>query len=580
MPQTNRSPATGEPENPEPLPEATVDRPKRGRISVIWIIPLIAALVAIGLAVQRIRSEGPTIEVIFGAAEGIEAGKTLVKYKDVVIGRVTAVELTNDFSKVRVTAKIAKHAAGLMVDDASFWIVQPTVSLSGISGLGTLLSGNYIGFRPGKSTQSQSTFAGLDVAPVITDERGGTFALKANDLGSLDIGAPVYYRRLPVGQVIAYELAPDGNTVQIKVFIKAPYDTYVYPETRFWNASGIEASVGADGVSVRTESLVALLIGGLAFDIPPFEPPSGPAPANAVFTLYGDRAAAMKAPDAIARRYVLHFNESLRGLAVGAPVTFLGLPAGEVTSVGLEFDPTRANVRPRVVITYFPERLMTYATAKAEGPGSAAVPADEQKRRDVLRRVIAERGGFLKRLVEERGLRGQLKSGSLVTGQLYVSFDFHPEAPKAKVDLSQDEPELPVVPGTLVALEEKLNRLVDKIDKLPLDEIVGDIRKDLASLDQTLKSAERLVSDADTKLVPELKSTLQDVHRTLAAVERAANSADTSLLGSNAPAQQELREALQEFAKAARSLRLLADQLEGQPSSVIRGKKESTSGGR
>ena len=568
-----------EPGDRERLPEATVERPKRGRISVIWIIPLIAALVAIGIAVQRIRSEGPTIEIIFGAAEGIEAGKTLVKYKDVVIGRVTRVELTNDFAKVRVTAKIEKHAAGLMVDDASFWIVQPTVSLSGISGLGTLLSGNYIGFRPGKSTQSQSTFTGLDLAPVITDERGGTFALKANDLGSLDIGSPVYYRRLPVGQVIAYELAPDGNTVELKVFVKAPYDTYVYPETRFWNASGIDVSVGADGVNVRTESLVSLLIGGLAFDIPPFEPPSAPARANTVFTLYGDRAAAMKAPDAIAKRYVLHFNESLRGLAVGAPVTFLGLPAGEVTSVGLEFDPAKANVRPRVVITYFPERLMTYATAKGDGRGSAAVPADEQKRRDLLRRLIEERGGLLKRLVEERGLRGQLKSGSLVTGQLYVSFDFHPEAPKAKVDLNQDEPELPVVPGTLVALEEKLTRLVDKIDKLPLEAIAGDLRKDLASLDQTLKSADRLVSDADTKLVPELKSTLEDVHRTLSAVERAANSADTSLLGSNAPAQQELREALQEFAKAARSLRLLAEQLEGQPSSVIRGKTDS-SGGR
>ncbi|HUH92133.1 MAG TPA: MlaD family protein [Casimicrobiaceae bacterium] len=568
-----------EPGAPERLPEATVERPKRGRISVIWIIPIVAAIVALGIAVQRIRSEGPTIEIIFSAAEGIEAGKTLVKYKDVVIGRVTRVELTNDFAKVRVTAKIEKHAAGLMVDDASFWIVQPTVSLSGISGLGTLLSGNYIGFRPGKSTQSQSTFTGLEVAPVITDERGGTFALKANDLGSLDIGSPVYYRRLPVGQVIAYELAPDGNTVEIKVFIKAPYDTYVYPETRFWNASGIDVSVGADGVNVRTESLVALLIGGLAFDIPPFEPPSAPAPANTVFTLYGDRTAAMKAPDAIARRYVLHFNESLRGLAVGAPVTFLGLPAGEVTSVGLEFDAAKANVRPRVVITYFPERLMTYATAKTDGRSASALPADEQKRREMLRRLIAERGGFLKRLVEERGLRGQLKSGSLVTGQLYVSFDFHPDAPKAKVDLSQEEPELPVVPGTLVALEEKLTRLVDKIDKLPLEAIAGDIKKDLESLDQTLQSAERLVSDADVKLVPELKTALEDLHRTLGAVERAANSADTGLLGSNAPAQQELREALQEFAKAARSLRLLADQLEGQPSSVIRGKTDS-SGGR
>jgi paraquat-inducible protein B len=569
-----------EPGDLDGLPQATVVPPKGGRISVIWIIPVLAALVAVGIAVQRIRSEGPTIEIIFSAAEGVEAGKTLVKYKDVNIGRVTKVELTDDFAKVRVTAKIAKHASGLMVQDAKFWIVQPTVSLSGVSGLSTLLSGNYIGFAPGTSTQSQDSFTALDVAPVITDERGSRFALKANDLGSLDIGSPVYYRRLPVGQVIAYELAPDGNTVQIKVFIKAPYDTYVYPETRFWNASGVDVSVGADGVNVRTESLVALLIGGLAFDIPPFEPASGPAAANTLFTLYNDRTAAMKAPDAVAKRYVLHFKESLRGLAVGAPVTFLGLPAGEVSSVGLEFDAAKADVRPRVVITYFPERLLTYTIAKADASGSGAVPLDEQKRRELLRRLVQERGVLLKRLVEERGLRGQLRSGSLLTGQLYVSFDFYPNASKAKLDLSQPEPELPVVQGTLVELEDKLSRIVDKIDKLPLEAIGNGIKKDLESLDATLKDASKLMSDADVKLVPQLKTALEDLHRTLGAVERAMNSADTSLLGSNAPAQQELHDALQEFARAARSLRLLTDQLERQPSSVIRGKTDPASGGR
>jgi paraquat-inducible protein B len=557
-----------EPGDLDGLPQATVVPRKRGRISVIWIIPVLAALVAIGIAVQRIRSEGPTIEIVFSAAEGIEAGKTLVKYKDVNIGRVTKVELSDDFVKVRVTAKIAKHAAGLMVEDARFWIVQPTVSLSGVSGLSTLLSGNYIGFGPGKSTESQNNFTGLDVAPVITEERGSQFALKANDLGSVGIGSPVYYRRLPVGQVIAYELAPDGNTIQMKIFIKAPYDTYVYPETRFWNASGVEVSVGADGFNVRTESVVALLIGGLAFDIPPFEPASGPAASNTLYTLYNDRTAAMKAPDAIARRYVLYFKESLRGLSVGAPVTLLGLPAGEVTSIGLEFDAAKANVRSRVVITYFPERLLTYANAKADARGSAAAsPPDEQKRRDLLRR-----------LVEERGLRGQLRSGSLLTGQLYVSFDFYPNAPKAKVDLRPEEPELPVVSSTLVELEDKVTHIVDKIDKMPLEAIGNGIKKDLESLDQTLKDANKLISNADAQLVPGLKTAVEDLHSTLVAIERATNNANATLLESNAAAQEDLRNALYEFTRAARSLRVLTDALERQPSSLIRGKTEPSGG--
>ena len=558
-----------EPSGREELPQATVVPRKRGRISVIWIIPILAALVAIGIAVQRIRSEGPLVTIVFSAAEGIEAGKTFVKYKDVNIGRVTKIELTDDFAKVRVTARIAKHAEGLMVEDARFWVVRPSISLSGVSGLSTLLSGNYIGFAPGKSTESQDSFTGLDVAPIITEQQGREFILKAADLGSLEIGSPVYYRRLQVGQIIAYDLAPEGDSVRMKIFVRSPYDKYVYPETRFWNASGIEVSAGADGVSVRTESLVALLIGGLSFDIPPFEPKSSPAAIDTIFTLYTDRTAAMKAPDAIARRYVLFFKESLRGLSVGAPVTFLGLPAGEVTSVGLEFDAEKTIIRPRVVITFFPERLMTYAPGKGDALNFANALQDEQKRRT-----------FIRRLIEERGLRAQLKSGSLITGQLYVAFDYHPNAPKAKVDLSRQVPELPVVPGTLVELEDKVSSIVDKIDKMPLEAIGNDLKKDLESLDQTLQSAKKLISDADAQLVPGLKTDIEDLHRALLAVEAAMNNANASLLQPDAATQQQLRDALQEFSRAARSLRILTDQLERQPSSVIRGKTDSMSGGK
>ncbi|HXX83285.1 MAG TPA: MlaD family protein [Casimicrobiaceae bacterium] len=548
------------------LPRATVEPPKRTRISVIWIIPILAALVAIGIAVQRIRSEGPTITIAFAAAEGIEAGKTFIKYKDVNIGRVTKVELSDDYVLVLVTAKIAKHAAGLMVQDAKFWVVRPTISLSGVSGLSTLLSGNYIGFEPGKSQESEVTFVGLDEAPVAAGQQGRQFVLNASDLGSLEVGSPIYYRRLQVGQVAGYNLTPDGKAVQVKIFINAPYDKYVLPGTRFWVASGIDVSLNADGVNVHTESLVALLVGGLAFDLPPFEPSGQPAAANTVFTLYGDRAIAMKAPDAIMRQFVLHFNEPLRGLSVGAPVTLLGLPAGEVTSVGLELDEAKANIRPQVLVTLYPERLLADSEVKS------GKPADIRDAR--------KREAFLRRLIEERGLRGQLKSGSLLTGQLYVAFDYYPKAPKVKLDLSQKVPELPVVPSTLVELEAKLGGILDKVDKMPLDAIGNDLKKDLESLDETLASAKKLMNDADAQLVPQFKKALEDLHGTLVAVEKAMTSANVSLLNSDAPAQQDLRDALQEFARAARALRVLADQLERQPSSVIRGKTESMSGGK
>ena len=212
-------------------------------------------MVAIGIAVQRVLSEGPTITIVFKSADGIEAGKTFIKYKDVRIGQVTAVKLSEDYSKVLVKAKIAKHAAGLMVEDAKFWVVEPRISLSGVSGLNTLLSGNYIGFQAGKSTEEQRTFIGLDEPPTIMDQPGRRFVLKANTLGSLGVGEPIYYRGILVGQVALYNLAADGKSVEITIFVNAPYDKYVTAETRFWNASGIDVSVGADGVDVRTESL-------------------------------------------------------------------------------------------------------------------------------------------------------------------------------------------------------------------------------------------------------------------------------------------------------------------------------------
>jgi len=555
---------------PEPprdsLPQATVVPPKRTRISVIWIIPILAAVVAIGIAVQRILSEGPTITIVFTAAEGIEAGKTFIKYKDVNIGQVNAIRLTDDYKKVEVTARIDKHASDLMVDDAKFWIVQPQITLSGVSGLSTLLSGNYIGFEPGLSQKSARKFTGLDVPPVISGQPGKAFVLNSADLGSLAIGSPVYYRQLPAGEVTGYDLQPDGKSVQIKVFVKAPYDRFVVSSTRFWNASGVDVSVGAEGVNVRTESLVALLVGGVAFDVPPFMPPGNAAERDTAFTLYRNRAIAMTAPEAIARHYVLQFNESLRGLSVGAPVTLLGLTAGEVTSVGLAL--VNGDIRPRVEIVMYPERVISYAS-KTDVQADKALMADEQRRRAIL-----------KRLVEERGLRAQLRSGSLITGQLYVSLDYHPGVAKAKIDLTQETPAIPTVPSAIAGLEEKLGSIVAKIDRMPLEAIGNDLKKDLETLDKTLASATKLISNADDHLVPGLRTDLEDLHRTLIAVERAMNNANASYLESNAAAQEELRDALKEFARAARSVRVLMDELERQPSSVIRGKTEPITGGR
>jgi paraquat-inducible protein B len=543
--------------DPDQLPRATVLRKKRWRISIVWIIPLLAALVAIGIAVQRIRSEGPSITIFFKTAEGVDPGKTFIKYKDVRIGQVTAVELSDDYSRVVVKAKIAKHAAGLMVDDAKFWIVEPRISLSGVSGLSTLLSGNFIAFEAGKSDKARREFVGLDEPPAITDQPGLRLQLKADNLGSLSVGAPVYYRQLNVGQVTAHRLADDGKSVEISAFVNAPYDKFVTTTTRFWNTSGIDVSIGANGVDVRTESLVSVLVGGLAFDTPAFLPPAKPAPPGTTFKLYRSRTVAMTQPDPLERRFALHFDQSVRGLAVGAPVTLSGLTIGEVAEVGLSLDPRTQSYRPRVLITFSPARIFAYLDKV-----------------DAAEMTLEARNRRLRHLFEDRGLRAQLQTGSLLTGELYVAFEYIPNAPKARIDWSREPLELPVAPGGLATLESKLTSILTKIDNMPLDAIGIEVKNTISTLEQTLKDANTLISRVDAQWVPEGTRTLEEARRAIASADRAISNADSTFLGKDSAASQDLRDTLQELTRAARAVRNFVDYLERHPEVLLRGKPE------
>ena len=480
-------------------------------------------------------------------------------------------KLSSDHSKVEVTAKIDKSAAGLMVEDAKFWVVEPRVTLSGVSGLGTLLSGNYIGFEVGKSDKAQRKFTGLEVAPIITGgQPGRQFVLKAENLGSLGIGSPIYYRRLQAGQVIAYDLAADGKRIEIKIFVNAPYDKYVNPGTRFWNASGVDASTRR-GRSGRAHAVSSRACSRAASRSTrrPSPPRPSPPPRTRSLLSTRTRSTAMKQPDAISAHYVLYFNESLRGLSVGAPVTLLGLPAGEVTDCRSRPRPgDDENSRARR------DRVLSRASGCALGRQTKRPWAKRSMR------SVQQRHALMQRLVEQRGLRAQLRSGNLLTGQLFVAFDFYPDAPKVKIDWSREVPELPVVPSTVADLEAKITGIVAKLDKLPLEAIGADLTKALASLSQTLEDASKAVNRIDSDVTPELKSTLDGLRGTISAVDRTLNSADATLVGKDAPAQQDLRDALQEIARAARSLRVLTDFLERHPECADPGQDRGESSDR
>jgi len=505
---------------------------------MIWIVPLLAILVGIGLAVQAIRARGPEVTLQFIAAEGLEANKTRVKFKDVEIGIVKSIALNADQQSVSVAVQMDKRAEGLLVADSRFWVVRPRVAAGGISGLATLLSGAYIAIDPGKSEQAQVSFVGLEVPPLVTSETPGRqYVLTADDLGSLDIGTPVYFRRIPVGRVIGYAMRKDGSSVDVRVFVDAPYDTFVTEDSRFWHASGIDVSLNAEGVKLDMQSLISLAVGGVAFSSPKDDDdePTRRAEAEASFVLHADQATALRKPEARVEKYQLTFNESIRGLTVGAPVDFRGLLVGEVSRIDLSFNQDKVDFAMQVEISLYPDR---FAERTRNYSGRQV---SEKASRDILDRMVA------------KGFRAQMRTGNVLTGQRYIALDFFPKATTGRVDWSKRRPELPVQPGTLDSLQDQLLTIVD-------------------SLRHTLLHVDQLVVKLDREVAPELATTLRDARKTLESADRMLGTADKLML-SDAPLQLEMRDTLREVGKAATAIRNLADLLERQPEALLTGKK-------
>src|SRR5690348_9791421 len=317
-----------------PVPESRALPRSRTRISLVWVIPIVAALVGVWVAVTRIESEGPKISIEFESADGLEAGKTKIEYKGVEIGTITSVQLSPDGRRVQTTAQMAPQTADFLVEDTQFWVVRPRISGANVTGLGTLISGAYIGMEIGNSKREQRAFTALETPPVVTGGVPGRFfVLKTPDLGSLDIGTPVFFRRLQVGKVASYALDQDGKLFTVKIFVRAPYGQYVTANTRFWQASGVDMQLSANGLNVQTQSLLSILIGGIAFETPASGRLLPAAEADSVFTLFASRTEAFEPPIRNPQTYELVFNESVRGLVPGAPVELRGIKVGQVVDI-------------------------------------------------------------------------------------------------------------------------------------------------------------------------------------------------------------------------------------------------------
>jgi paraquat-inducible protein B len=524
---------------PPNLPDPIIEPRSRWVPSLVWVIPLIAALIGIALVVKSVAGRGPTITISFISAEGLETGKTKLKYKDVDVGTVKEITLSKDHSRVLVEVQLTKAAEDFAVKDTRFWVVRPRVAASGVTGLGTLLSGAYIGVDAGKSAEDESHFVGLESPPAVTgDQKGHQFTLRGESLGSIDIGSPIYYRRVQVGQVAGFSLDKDGTGVTMQVFVNAPYDQYIGTNTRWWHASGVDLRLDASGFKLNTQSLATVVLGGLAFQTPPNQQPGPQAPNYMTFRLGADETDAMRDPDGQPVHVVMRFNQSLRGLSQGAPIDFRGIVLGNVTGIGIEYDPKTLTFQMPVTMDIYPGRLGKRFAASVP-------PNDAEAGQELLQQLVAN------------GLRGQLRTGNLLTGQLYVALDLFPKAAKAKVDVTGDPVELPTVPNTLDELQVQVADIAKKLDKIPFDEIG-------TNLNSALKNANNLFNQLDTQVVPEARDTLSAAKKTFGEAQ--------STLQQDSPLQSDVHQALQELTRTLQSLNALADYLERHPESLVRGK--------
>ncbi|HXV26229.1 MAG TPA: MlaD family protein [Alphaproteobacteria bacterium] len=550
---------------PEEAPRAAL-RKRRG-ISLVWLVPLVAAAVAVWLGIVTLREQGPTIFISFDTAEGLEAGKTKVKYKDVEIGLVEEVRLSPDRRGVVVEAKMTKEAAPLMTEDSRFWVVRPRVGLGGVTGLGTLFSGAYIGIDPGKGPLARK-FTGLkEPPPVTSDVPGREFILEAEALGSIAPEAPVYFNGLKVGQVLSYQLDPKRNRFIIPIFIETPHDQLVRAGSRFWNASGVDVSITGDGVDISMESLPALLSGGVAFDTPGIEADGETAPSDTVFRLFSSKRQVAESAYTLKIPYLAHFRGSVRGLRAGSPVEFRGVKVGRVTDVRLVLDPSDFELHIPVTFDIEPGHI--------EVRGSAARMEPYQGMAEMVR----------------KGLRAQLKSGNILTGETVIALDFHPDVPAGELRMGGVYPEIPTVPTEIEELTRSVNEVLGKIAQAPIPELVEEVRGVVGKLDglvgspemtgallalqQSAEDLRKLLRTADA----EFGSLAKSLKRTADSAAGALDTADATLTSMNRTFGEESRlrydlgVTLKELAAASRSIRSLTEYLERHPEALIHGKR-------
>lgn len=525
---------------------------RRSRFSLVWVIPIIALAIAAYVGIRTVRSEGPLVTITWKTGDGLVAGQTRVRHKAVELGQVEEVRLTDDLQNVRVAIRMRKEAEPYLTARTRFWVVRARLSSGSISGLETLVSGSYIEMDPGgRDGAARRDFTGLENPPgVRSGEPGKIFKIKANRLGSLSAGAPVFWRDITVGEVLGYDIGNGDGPVTVTVFVRSPYDGFVREGTHFWNASGLSVNVGAGGVHVEIASLQAVLSGGVAFDPPRNRPDAKQLADGTEFPLYGNYQEAQAAGFKTRQPFVSYFESDVSGLSRGDPVQFFGQQIGTVSEVALDFDPATVHARVRVRFEIQLERIQD---DKAQGDPI-----------EIARKLV------------QRGMRTQLQTTSYLTGAKALSLTFLPGAPAAELIRDGDAYVIPSINGGLDNILSSVSDIASKLNRVPIDEIGTNLNTTLRSASGAMGSVQELARKADSGLspvlarLPALMAGLQDA---VAKAGRAVGSLDASY-GKDSQFNRELERAMVQVGDTARSIRLLADYLDRHPEALVRGRAD------
>jgi paraquat-inducible protein B len=544
-----------------PPPPGAQLRP-RSWFSWVWIVPAVAAAIVIGLAVRALVDRGPLITISFSDAEGLQAGETRIRHKDVDLGTVESVFLTHDMSHVVVQARMQRSATAHLTAATRFWIVRPRLGFGGVSGLSTLVSGSYIEMYPGEGEPERS-FVGLDEPPsIIPDTPGRSFTLHANDLGSLVSGSEIAYRGVPVGEVEGYALDRQHHQIEIYAFIRSPYENLVHPESRFWNSGGVDVSVGVTGLHFRASSWQELVSGGISFDTPDAALALAPSAAGSVFRLYDNSDDAQQDPHGPTLLYRVNFTGTAAGgVGPGTSVQMLGATVGQVTEAHLQYDDEAQRMLTSVTLQIDPSRIEIVHRQPGTGASASGGGGDD---------VAA---GFRARLATlvAHGLRAHVTTANFLTGIKVVALDLVSDAPPAHIGLVDGYAQLPAGGSTEITdILASVKSVLRHVDALTTGPALGHA---IAELDRTLSNLDRIT----TEVQPQIKPLIDSLRATADAAQQTLQEAQ-HMLGSGAAGNSDLPLMIRELTEAARSIRDLTDYLDQHPDALIRGRRANDKG--